>query len=324
MTACLCKRQTMIKLLKHRKIRKLRYFFLRAATHAAVDATGVIPRRAGLALFGTIGSLVYLIPHDERKLTKDHLTMIFGHEWDKEKIDRTAAAVYRELGKNIFDAFYLPRLAPADFNRIVTHDPLDAVESEYRKGRGGIVITAHTGCFEMLLHFFPKHGFKSFAVGRKLHDEGLDRIIRRIRSGEDIVYMDRSEAVRKIIRLLQEGRLFGVLVDQDTSVEGVFADFLGRKAFTPSGPLKIAMKFNVPVFVATTARQNGDKHHVFITGPLNLRRNGDFESDLVFNAATVNGIICETIKRYPEQWVWMHRRWRRQPLGAGVPAAVEV
>jgi len=294
-------------------VRSLRYAALRASARGAVALARSCPRKPGLALFGLLGSLVYLVPHADRTRTISHLTLIYGDRWDRRKINRTARDVYRQLGKNIFDAFLLPRISPKRFNRIVTYDPIDAVRIAYDKKRGCIMITAHTGCFEMLLHFFAFHGFRSFAIGKKLHDDQLDAIMRDTRSGDNIVYMDRSESPRKMIRYLQEGMIFGILIDQDTSVEGVFARFLGRPAYTPSGPVKMAMKLDVPVFVVTTARQPDDTHHVYITGPVPLKTGGDFESDLVDNVTAVNDIICATIDRHPSQWVWMHRRWHRQP-----------
>ncbi|MBN1578549.1 MAG: lysophospholipid acyltransferase family protein [Chitinispirillaceae bacterium] len=300
-------------LINRGKLRDLRYLILRVAARCGIAAASVLPRRIGLAFFGAMGAVAYRVPHPDRERTLRHLKLIFGSTWDGGRIRKTAGRVYRELGKNLFDAIYLPRLAPENYNAIVTHDPFDAIKAEYDKGKGCISITAHTGCFEMLLHMFPMNGYKCFAVGKKMHDEGLDRIIRSIRSGDDIVYMDRSEGARKVVRHLQEGRIFGVLIDQDTAVEGVFADFLGKPAYTPSGPVKMAMRMNLPLFVTTAARQKDDTHHVFITGPLDLRRSNDFEKDLVYNITMINRIICDTIRRYPEQWVWMHNRWRRQP-----------
>lgn len=294
-------------------VRKLRYRLLCIAVKAGIALAGCIPRRVGLTVFFWVGTLIYLVPHKDRRRTVEHLRLIFGNRWSDHKIRSTARNVYRELGKNLFDSLYLSRVNSEKFNRLVRHDPLDNVKKAYCAGRGGVVITAHTGCFEMLLQFFPVHGFKSFAIGRKLHDEHLDRIVRQTRTGENYRYIDRSEPVRKIIRFLSEGMLFGVLVDQDTAVEGVFADFLGKTAFTPSGPVKLAMKLSIPVFVATTARQSDGTHYVYLSGPLQLKNTGDRERDLVENMTEVNRLIGKTIERFPEQWVWMHQRWRRQP-----------
>jgi KDO2-lipid IV(A) lauroyltransferase len=300
-------------LLRKPWIRRFRYGLLCASAQGAIWFSRIVPRPVCLFLFGVTGSLLYTIPHADRERTRKHLGMIFGTRWNQKKIDATARSVYRELGKNMFDGFYIPRLSPAAIHRIVKHDPLDAFREAYDRGKGVIAITAHTGCFEMLLHLFPVYGFRCFAIGRKLHDEKLDRIVRSVRSGEDIVYMDRSASPRKMVRYLQEGRVFGVLVDQDTAVEGVFADFLGKTAYTPSGPVKMAMKFDTPLFVITTARQKNDTHHVYIDGPVSLESGGAFEENLVKNVNKVNALICRTIERYPEQWVWMHKRWHRRP-----------
>ena len=273
----------------------------------------LLPRPLGLWLFGSLGRLAFLFPNIEKSRTLEHLRLIFDREWTEDKIRATARNVYGSLGKNLFDAVKLSRASEGTFNAIVKHDDLADFQRAFDRGKGIIVITAHVGCFEMLLHFFARHGFKSFAVGKRSFDPRLDELIRSMRSGEDIDYMDRSESPRKIIRMLQEGKAFGVLIDQDTSVEGVFAQFLGRTAYTPSAPLRMAMRFKIPAVVATTVRRSDDTHYVFLSKVLELADTGDFERDLVANVQAANDLICDTIMRFPEQWVWMHRRWKRQP-----------
>jgi Kdo2-lipid IVA lauroyltransferase/acyltransferase len=299
-------------------VRSLRYAVLRGMVKSAVTMTRLLPRRIGLALFGTIGLVLSLVPHADRTRTLRNLREVFGATWSKREIRRTMHAVYRELGKNLFDAFYLPRTTPQQFDHIVTCDPLDAMLQAYRERNGVIAITAHTGCFEMLLHFIPRHGMQSCAVGKKLRDREIDRIVRQNRSGDDIVYIDRSEPARNIIRRLREGRVFGALIDQDTAVDGVFAEFLGKNAWTPTGPVRLAMRMNIPLFVVTTARKSDNTHHVFIKGPIALQRTGDEAKDIWYNTTMINHEICTTIMRYPEQWVWMHDRWRRRQTEATI------
>jgi len=138
-------------------------------------------------------------------------------------------------------------------------------------------------------------------------------MVRSIRSGPNIEYIARSENARKILRFLEEGRVFGALIDQDTSVDGVFAEFLGKPAHTPCGPVRIAMKYKIPGVVAATVRGPDNRHQVMISPELELADTGNFERDLVENVTRANRILCMTIDEYPSQWVWMHRRWRRKP-----------
>jgi KDO2-lipid IV(A) lauroyltransferase len=294
-------------------VKTLRNSLLASAAQVFYTLATLLPRSFGLWLFGAAGRAAFLFPNREKTRTLEHLRLIYGAAWSEEKIRTTARNVYRELGKNMFDAIYLSRTSPARFEALVRHDDLADFKKAYDCGRGVVVITAHTGCFEMLLHSFARYGFRSFAIGRRMFHPRLEGIVRTIRSGEDIDYMGRDEGALKVVRQLKEGKIFGVLIDQDVRVEAVFADFLGRPANTPSGPMKIAMKFKIPVVVVTTARQPDNTHYIFVSKPLDLACTGDFENDLVKNVQIANDIICNTIRRFPEQWVWMHRRWKRKP-----------
>jgi Kdo2-lipid IVA lauroyltransferase/acyltransferase len=287
----------------------LLYLFAQAAFFLAL----LLPRPVGLRLFGCLGRLAFLFPNREKTRTLEHLRYIFGAAWTEEKVAATARKVYVSLGKNLCDAVKLSRASEKSFNAVVKHDDLADFQRAFDGRHGVIVITAHVGCFELLLHFFARHGFRSFAIGQRSFDPRLDRLLRSIRSGEGIDYMDRTESPRKIIRGLQEGKAFGVLIDQDTRVEGVFAQFLGKTAYTPSGPLRMAMRFKIPAVVATIARQPDDTHYVFLSKALEFVDTGDFEGDLVKNVQLANDLICRTIMRFPEQWVWMHRRWKTRP-----------
>ena len=276
----------------------------------------ILHRAFGLWLFGSLAKIVFLFPNREKTRTIEHLRLIFGSSWTEDKIKATAKDVYIQLGKNLFDAIKLSHASESTFNRLVRHDDLSGFKKAFDLHRGAIVITAHVGCFEMLLHFFARHGFKSLTVGTRSFDSRLDGLIRSLRSGKDIDYMDRSESPRKIVRWLREGNAFGVLIDQDTKVESVFAPFLGIPAYTPSAPVRMAMHFNIPAIVATTVRTRDDTHYVYLSEVLQFAETGDFEKDLVTNVAMANDRIGKTIMKFPAQWVWMHRRWKTRPPSA--------
>jgi KDO2-lipid IV(A) lauroyltransferase len=165
----------------------------------------------------------------------------------------------------------------------------------------------------MLLHYFAAQGFSCFAIGSRLYDARLDALVEKLRSGPNISYLHRSNNLRGMIKLLREGRVMGALIDQDTKVDGVFAHFLGRLAYTPSGAVKLARRYDIPVFVVTTARLAADKHRIFVSNEINLHETGNETEDCVRSIEQINGHISATIERFPSQWVWMHRRWNRRP-----------
>jgi KDO2-lipid IV(A) lauroyltransferase len=293
--------------------RKFRHLLLGWAARFGFALGKTIPRGAGLALFSSFGRLCYYLLSRDRKRTIKNLRFVFGKEWSERKIRVTARAVFASLGKNLFDALHLDTMRAKKFDRTVSHDSLDELNAVKASGRGMVVVTAHAGCFEMLLHFYAKKGFDCFAVGRAFENQAIDAAVRRMRSGPGIEYVDRSEDSRKIVRMLRQGKTMGVLTDQDTKVEGVFADFLGHPAFTPSGAVRFAMKFDIPIFVLLTARLDGDKHHVFIAPQLTYVKTDDFEADLLSVVQRTNDIISAHIRKFPEQWVWMHERWKTKP-----------
>jgi len=244
--------------------------------------------------------------------------MVYGDRWTERRIRATARAVYRNGAKNLFDALYLSRLSREELDRYVIADDMTHLRELYAGGSGGIMVAAHLGCFELLLYYMGRIGFRSFAVGRKLRDPRLDELARKLRSGPNVHYLYSTDSPRAVLRLLREGRLMGVLIDQDTqSVDGVFAHFLGRLAYTPSSIIKMAMRFDIPVFVLTTARQPDDTHRVFLSERIPLVKGGDENAALLRNIERINAVIGGIIERHPDQWAWMHRRWRRTPATPG-------
>lgn len=297
------------------KARRNDLFYLLALSARALART--LPRPFGVRLFGALTALAFRIPSVDRTRTLDHLRLVYGDGWSAKKIKATARKVYANIGMNMFDAICLPGLDEKRLDALVKIDPLDAFDAAYREGNGIVVITAHCGCFEMLLPLFARKGYRCFALGQRLFDDRIDKLVSAARNGPNMESLYRSDNPREIIRRLRQGKVFGVLIDQDTRVEGVFAHFLGKLAYTPSGPLKIALRYNVPAFVVTTARQPDNTHRVFVSPLLSLQHSGDFDRDLVRAVQEANDYICSTIQAYPQQWVWMHRRWSTTPQSRG-------
>ncbi|MBD3421415.1 MAG: hypothetical protein GF398_14960 [Chitinivibrionales bacterium] len=274
----------------------------------------MIPRKAGLSLFGGIGSGVYLFPDRQKRRMHHNIRLILGDTLSGSERLALARKVYQMLGKNAFDALCLRNADDATFDAIVSYDSLDDFEQAYNLGRGVLVITAHLGCFEMLLPFFARKGFRSFAIGRRSYDRRIDQLILQNRTGDNFEYLhNRTQNMLSIVRKLKEGRAMGILVDQDLKSGGVFAHFLGRLALTPDMPIRIAMKYAVPAFVVTTHRTPDDRHEIRIGTRLQFATSGEFEHDLVRNVEMVNKRISAQIQEHPEQWVWMHNRWKRRP-----------
>jgi KDO2-lipid IV(A) lauroyltransferase len=303
---------------KNALLRKFRHWAAYSMFRLVAAGAEKLPRNAGLALFYAVGIAGALFSFKERKQAYKNLESVFGKTWTTRQIKQTVWKVYGELGKNAFDAFYFSRRPKSEMKKLIRCDSLEEFKSAYEQGKGVVAITSHIGCFEMLLHYWAASGFKSFAIGRRLFDDRLDNLVKKMRSGPDIVYMYRDDSMRRIIELLKEGRVMGALIDQDTRVDGVFANFLGRLAYTPSGPIRLAMRYGLPVFVVTTYRQKNGTHYINVSKQIEIENTGDRNRDLVINVEKVNSIITQAIYNNPKQWVWMHKRWHRKPTDKGM------
>ena len=131
--------------------------------------------------------------------------------------------------------------------------------------------------------------------------------------GVRTILRSRAGAAKELIRVFRENRILGILIDQDTDVEGAFVDFMGKPAWTPTAAAQMAIKFGAPVVFGYVQRGSDNRHTVTIEGPLELTRTGNDKEDIRTNTAMFTKMIENAILQNPEQWVWMHRRWRRQP-----------
>ena len=272
-----------------------------------------LPRKIGLFLFGLLGRLIFLIPTKDKKRTLAHLTKIYSGTWSPKQIRRTAARVYYNIGKNVFDALYLSRCSNEEFDALVKNAGFSGMQEGYEQGRGIVAITSHSGCYEMNVQLLARKGLRCLTIGQELFDKRVDKLIVTMRKRNNITYLYRDQSSREVIRFLNKGGALGVLLDQDTYGDGVFADFLGIPAYTPSGPVRMAMRYNLPVFAGYSARQKDDTHCIYISERIQLDNTGNYERDLVNNVQKVNDFLCSGIRQYPDQWVWMHRRWKRKP-----------
>lgn len=273
----------------------------------------LISRRNALRFFGKLGAVAFFLIRSEREKTIRHLKLAFGNSKSEAEIYKLARQVFIYLGMNGADGLRLPILNRDNINRLVSIEGIEILEKVLNLGKGAMLVTGHIGCWELLAATLSLKGYPLYVVGKPIYDPRLDKIIVRNREGAGSKYIARGDSITKILRALRNNAMIGFLIDQDTDVDGVFVDFFGKPAYTPVGPVALALKKQVPVVPMVIQLMENYKHKIFVGEPIELVRTGDRKKDLTINTQKLSSFLEERIRLYPSQWVWMHERWKTQP-----------
>jgi KDO2-lipid IV(A) lauroyltransferase len=283
--------------------------FLIVFTRTLSLAARLLPYRTAVAAGGLLGSLVYVLLPRERKRTLSHLAIAYPDQ-DRQWLARTARGTFVHLGKALLEAVAMdkPRLGAQ-----VSFQGFENLTRAMAIGKGVVYFTGHIGNWELMAGAVAQT-YSVSVVAAPIEPEPLNAMIVGLRASRGVRTILRGQpgAAKELIRVFRENRILGILIDQDTDVEGAFVDFMGRPAWTPTAAAQMAIKFDAPVIFGYARREADGRHMVTLEGPLSLIRTGNDEADNKANTAMFTKMIEDVVRRNPEQWVWMHRRWRRQ------------
>ena len=270
----------------------------------------IVPYRIGVCTGAIFGSCAYYLLPRERKRAIAHLEMAFQDK-DRAWIRQTARRCFVHLGKALFETMLM---TPRRLSSVVDIRGEENIRTALSRRKGVIYVTGHIGNWELMAHFVGLN-FKLSVIAAPIEPKQVNDLIVSLRAamGVTTVLRNRPGAVKEMIRAFRENRILGLLIDQDTDVESAFVDFMGKPAWTPTAAASMAIKFGAPVIFGHIKRGQGNRHTISIEGPLDLVQTGDTEKDIIANTAMLTKKIEDCIRQDPEQWVWMHRRWRRQP-----------
>jgi KDO2-lipid IV(A) lauroyltransferase len=271
----------------------------------------ITPYRVGVWAGGVLGFCAYYLVFRERKKAILHLTSVFG-ERGSYWIRLTARRSFVHLGKAVLECALI---SPRRLKKVFELRGEEAARTALRQGKGAIYVTGHIGNWELMAYAGVTHGLPLSVIAAPIRPKQVNDMITDLRAGMGVKTIVRSMpgAARELIRVFKENRILAILIDQDTDVEGAFIDFMGRPAWTPTAAASMAIKFGAPIIFGHTWRDRQNRHIGIVEGPLKLIRTGNDEQDIIAITAMLTKKIEDCIRNNPEQWVWMHRRWRRQP-----------
>jgi KDO2-lipid IV(A) lauroyltransferase len=231
---------------------------------------------------------------------------------EREEIVRGA---YENLGRVVLSLARMPRLTPANIGQWIEYDGFEHYQRALEKGRGALFLTAHLGNWELSAFAHALFGNPMHVMVRPLDNPWLDRLVERYRRLAGNQTIAKQDAGRRVLRALRNNEAVGVLIDQNTTDKDcVFIDFFGRKASAGSAFVKLARHSGAVVIPGFALwRPETGKYVLKFYPPLAWSDTGDPERDLVDNTQLCHSLVERVIREYPDQWLWIHRRWKTQP-----------
>lgn len=300
-----------------RSKRRRRWKWHRPLLYAALRGVQVVVRRLPLGWASSFGAwsgrvAFWLLPHERKKAIR-HLTWVFEKEKSAEEIRRLAKQTFIHLGRNFGEWLKIPALSDEEIITRVAPENLERVEEALRRGKGALLLTGHFGNWEWLAAYFGARGYQGGVVARRIHFEPYNRLLVGLRLSHHVKTFYRDESPREILKKLARNGVLGILPDQDVDkIDGVFIPFFGREAYTPTAPVALALASGaalVPIFLV----RDGNIFRLKVEEPIPVRRSGNKSEDLRRHTLEWNAVLEKYIRQYPDQWVWMHRRWKTQP-----------
>lgn len=283
-----------------------------AGIRAIELALRLLPFRWAVACGRRLGRLACVLDRRHRVVAEENAAWALG--LGPAEARRFVRRVYSNVGATAIECLLLPHLVRRGrFSAISRCEGIENIHAALAKGKGAIVITAHVGNWEFSGLAVARAVGSLLSVARQLDNPLLDAYFLRTRAqlGQEIV--DREGALRRVVRHLRGNGIVAMLIDQNQREGGVFVDFFGRLASTVPSPARIALKYDVPVMLGYGRRTEDGSHVSRISSALELIRTGDIEADVVANTALFTRGIEEVVRDCPDQWLWLHSRWRKRP-----------
>jgi Kdo2-lipid IVA lauroyltransferase/acyltransferase len=281
-----------------------------------VHGVRLLPRRLARAVGAAIGAVAFHALGRLRRVGTRNLEMAFPEMTaaDREAILRSE---YRNLGLLLAEFCKMRDYTAVTASRFIRYEGLDNYLSARERGKGVLVLTGHLGAWELSSYYHSLMGMPMGMVIRRLDNPLVDAFVNRIRClhGNRVIHKD--DFARGLISSMRAGETVGILMDTNmTPPQGVFVPFFGVLACTASGMARIAAKTGAAVVPGFLLWEQSERRYVLHFGEeLQVVRTGDAEQDALANTASFTAAIEGYIRRYPEQWLWLHRRWKTRPPG---------
>lgn len=287
-----------------------------AAAWMGVKFLGLLPRPAARFVGATFAAAAYAVRTPLRRAAMFNLRLAFP-DWTDAQRRRAIRGMIRQIGWMAGEFSQFPKYTRESIERVVVVDGFENFDAARRRGKGVLFLTGHMSAWELAPFAQALYGYPLHFLVRPIANRRVDALINGYRSRAGNQPIDKNRSARAILKVLGDGGTVGVLADHNTDLEeSVFVDFFGVAASTTSGLARIALRTDaavVPGFLSWDPARR--KYRLRFEPAVELARTGNEESDVVENTARFTRVIEDFVRAHPDQWLWVHRRWKTRPPG---------
>lgn len=277
---------------------------------------GWLPRVVARGLGAGIGRLAYLLAGRLRKTGLRNLELAYPEssaEWRKAIL----RGLYRSLGWQLAEFCRMERYTPENTRGLIRYDGLERFLEAEARGKGVLIVTGHLGAWELSSFYHSLMGHPMGMVIRRLDNRVLDAFVNRIRCMHGNKVLHKDDFARGLISAMRAGETVGILMDTNmTPPQGVFVEYFGVPACTASGLARVALRTGAAVLPGFLLWEAKERQYVLHFGEeIPVEQTEDTEADVLALTQRCTSAIESWVRRYPEQWLWIHRRWKTRPDG---------
>lgn len=279
-------------------------------------ALACVPRQWLTALARPLGGAWYGLDPYHRRIAFENISIAFGREFGPAETRTLARNNFIQLVRVMLELPSLLKLNRDNIDSYVKISGLEHLEAALARGKGVLGLTAHLGNWELMaVATALKFGTPFNVMARPLDFAPMDQVLTEIRSITGNRVLDKDKSAGEIAPLLQKNQTIGILLDQNASwFEGVYVPFFGKVACTNKGLAIFALRYDATVLPVFNTRRDDGRYHVVFYPPVELVRSANISSDIVENTRRFNQIIEGAIRKAPDNWLWVHRRWRMKAI----------
>jgi KDO2-lipid IV(A) lauroyltransferase len=273
----------------------------------------LIPLGVRREIFKALFRLFYHASVKQRIIALHNLRSAYP-EKSLDEIEAIAKGVYRHMGIVMAELFEMPYITRETLREWADVEGLENLEKAFAQGKGVLSIVAHFGNWELMTAAVPLMARPMQIIYRPLDSPVMDNLLGWSRTKHGNSLIPKGGSGKRIIRLLRENNAIGILSDQNVDKnEGAFVDFFGRPACTSVGTAVLAMQSGAPVLPAFMPRMPDGRYKLIILPAVEITSTDNYESDLIVNTQRFTKIVEDMVRRYPDQWFWIHQRWKTKP-----------